>query len=310
MDKNYWVISMLLQDKNLAPLALEKGFIGLSWQEVNVDLTELASLDKKEFTEKVIHEFEKAYPDKTKASLMSGISQLYRFLTAIEPGDLVLLRDTENGVFHIGKIEGGYAYSESGTAGTAFPHSRSVSWIATVERSKFTQEFLNAAGSALTLFSLSDRAEEIEEVLSELKGDHHQDLSEFGMEAHLEDFIVENWARLPDFSNYEIYSEDGESIGKQYVIPQIGRIDILARSKDGKEWLVIELKKGKTGDDVVGQTLRYIGWIKKNEAAADENVRGLIIAGKEDEKLMYALETLSNVGFLTYKVDFELKKIK
>lgn len=310
MDKNYWVISMLSQDENFAPFAVERGFIGLSWREADVDLTGLVSLDKKEFVEKVIPVFEKAYPDKTKASLMSGISQLYRFLTAVEPGDLVLLRDTENGVIHAGEITGGYVYSSLGADGSTFPHSRAVRWITTVERSKFSQEFLNAAGSALTFFSLSDRAEEIEEVLGEIKGEHHQDLSEFGMEAHLEDFIVENWNRLPDFKNYEIYKENDEVVGKQYIIPQIGRIDILAKSKDGKEWLVIELKKGKTGDDVVGQTLRYIGWIKKNEAETNEDVRGLIIAGKQDEKLMYSLETLPHVGFLTYKVDFELKKMK
>ena len=307
MDKNYWVVSMVADEVNYAPQAVKEGFVALGW--VGMDLTPLANLEKKDFTEKVYKTFEEAYPGRSKPSLMSGISQLYRFLTAIEPDDIIVLRDTENRVFHFGKVTSAYEYLVTGANGTPFTHVRKVRWFATVERPKFTQEFLNAAGGALTLFSISDRSEEIEEVLN-TTGPDSQDADEFGMEAHLEDFIVENWNKLPEFSNYEIYAEDHVVTGKQYVIPHIGRIDILAKSKDGKEWLVIELKRGKTGDDVVGQTLRYIGWIKKNEAEEGESVRGLIIAGKVDEKLMYALETLSNVGFLTYQVDFKLKKVK
>jgi len=136
-----------------------------------------------------------------------------------------------------------------------------------------------------------------------------ESLEEFGMESHLEDFIVENWVKIPALDGYKIYEEDGEIVGQQYST-NVGRIDILARSVDQKEWLVIELKKGMTSDKVVGQTLRYIGWIKRHEAEGSQIVRGLIITGDRDEKLMYALETLENVGLMTYSVSFNLKKVK
>lgn len=308
MDKNYWVISMVADDENYAQRAAAGGFVALGWREVNLDLSPFLNLEKTDFVEKTIDVFSKAYPDRTKASLASAMSQLYRFLNVIQPGDIIFLRDTENGVFHVGRVESAYIYKQEGYEGTPFQHARVVTWLRTIERTKFSQPFLNAAGSALTLFSISDRFEEIESVMG---GDSEEarDLEEFGMEAHLEDFIVDNWSKLAEFKNYQIYKEDGVETGKQYTT-QIGRIDILARSLDGKEWLVIELKKGKTSDDVVGQTLRYIGWIQKNEAGKDETVRGLIIAGKEDEKLMYALHTLQNVGFMTYSVQFNLHAVK
>jgi len=308
MEKNYWVLSMVTDEKNYAQEALASGFVGLGWHEVELDLSPFTNVDRPSFVEKTYGAFAKAYPSRTEASVLNAMRQLFRFLNVVQPGDVIFLRDTENGVFHIGRIESAYLYKAGGHGRTPFRHARSVTWLKTIERSKFSEPFLNAAGSALTLFSISDRSEEIENVLG---GDAAGavDVEEFGMEAHLEDFIVDNWSRLPEFRDYEIYKEDGVEVGKQYTT-QIGRIDILARSKDGKEWLVIELKKGKTSDDVVGQTLRYIGWIQKNEAKKEEVVRGLIIAGGEDERLMYALHTLQNVGFMTYTVQFSLNRRK
>jgi RecB family endonuclease NucS len=63
---------------------------------------------------------------------------------------------------------------------------------------------------------------------------------------------------------------------------------------------VIELKKDLSSDKVVGQTLRYIAWIKENEAGPDESVRGLIITKDQDEKLKYALKATQNMELMTY----------
>ncbi len=40
-----------------------------------------------------------------------------------------------------------------------------------------------------------------------------------------------------------------------------GPIDILALRKDGKELLVVELKKGRASDAVIGQVQRYMGYV-------------------------------------------------
>jgi len=146
---------------------------------------------------------------------------------------------------------------------------------------------------------LDDTANNIED-LEESRAD-------FGLEKHLEDFLVENWEKTDLGKKYDIIEEDGDLRGQQYPTG-VGRIDILAKSKDDKEWIVIELKKGRSSDAVVGQTLRYIGWIKENKATKDQKVRGLIILGTNTDKLKYSISTLSNVEVMTYEVKFSLKE--
>jgi len=104
-------------------------------------------------------------------------------------------------------------------------------------------------------------------------------------------------------------NEEKILVGQQYVTP-IGRIDILAKDKKGKEWLVIELKKGKNSDQVVGQILRYITWVKENEASDGELVKGIIITREHDEKLKYAVRAVADVDLMTYSVNFTLRKVE
>ena len=102
--------------------------------------------------------------------------------------------------------------------------------------------------------------------------------------------------------------EDGESIGQQYDTSDAGTIDILAISKDKKTILVIELKKGKAVDTVVGQCLRYMGYVKNEVAEEGQTVSGIIIASEDSKKIRYALSQTSNIDFYTYKIDFQLSK--
>ena len=77
------------------------------------------------------------------------------------------------------------------------------------------------------------------------------------MEKHLEDFLVQNWEQTELGKAFDIFQEEGERKGQQYPT-DTGPIDILAISKDKKQLLVVELKKGRASDVVVGQTLRYM----------------------------------------------------
>ncbi len=78
-----------------------------------------------------------------------------------------------------------------------------------------------------------------------------EDSSNFALEEHLEDFLVANWQSTELARNYEIVSEDGEIIGQQYPT-DTGPIDILAMHKNNKEFLVVELKKERASDSVIG----------------------------------------------------------
>src|SRR5690606_27662679 len=76
-----------------------------------------------------------------------------------------------------------------------------------------------------------------------------EDPTVFALEKHLEDFLIQNWKQTELGKRYDIYEEDGEPVGQQY-LTDTGYIDILAISKDRKELLVVELKKGRVSDIV------------------------------------------------------------
>jgi restriction system protein len=132
-----------------------------------------------------------------------------------------------------------------------------------------------------------------------------EDPSAFALEEHLEDFLVKNWAQTELGKEFDIYEEDGEKTGKQY-LTDTGPMDILAISKDKKRLLVVELKKGRASDAVVGQTLRYMGYVQEELAENDQSVHGIIIALEDDQRIRRALAMVPNVRFYRYQISFRL----
>jgi restriction system protein len=134
-----------------------------------------------------------------------------------------------------------------------------------------------------------------------------EDPSNFALEKHLEDFLVSNWSQTELGKNYDIFQEDGELVGQQYP-SDTGPIDILAISKNKKELLVVELKKGRASDNVVGQVQRYMGYVKEELAEANQTVKGVIIALEDDLRIKRALSVTNNIDFYRYQVTFKLFK--
>jgi restriction system protein len=130
----------------------------------------------------------------------------------------------------------------------------------------------------------------------------------FALEKHLEDFLVQNWKQTELGKQYDIYmNEDGEEVGRQFP-SDTGPIDVLAISKDRKEWLVVELKKGRASDNVVGQILRYMGYVQEL-AESGQKVKGVIIAMEDDNRIRRALSMVPNIEFYRYQVTFGFLKI-
>lgn len=300
---------MLGKGSMYARECIEGGFIGTDFN-IREDLTGKLPDEWRDFNKKFIPVYLANNPGKSKvaAGLACGMSwTVARFL---ETGDFVLSPDGA-GHYHVGEITGEYYYA----ADQILPHRRPVRWLnQTIRKSDMSLELQRSAGAAGATCMLTNYAEEIEGLLGGSSApilvatdETIEDPSEFALEKHLEDFLVKNWKHTELGKEYDIFEEDGEIVGQQYET-DTGPIDILGISKDRKSLLVIELKKGRASDVVVGQTLRYMGYV--NEELAEENqvVKGVIIALEDDQRIKRALSITPNISFYRYQVSFKLIK--
>ena len=134
------------------------------------------------------------------------------------------------------------------------------------------------------------------------------ELPRFGLEHYLQEFLRDNWERIPALSDWVLYEEDGDLVGYEYNTGEIGRIDLLARHKREPQWLVIELKRNQGSDQTIGQVLRYMGWVEANLKEPGEEVLGLVICNTSEPALEYALKHTHNVDMMLYEVQFNLHK--
>lgn len=91
--------------------------------------------------------------------------------------------------------------------------------------------------------------------------------------------------------------------GRQYSTP-VGPIDLLTKDVKTGDYVVVELKKGRSADKVYGQCSRYMGWVRKNLAKNDEKVHGAIVAREIDDKLKAARDAHDTKMHL---IEFEMK---
>jgi restriction system protein len=308
--KNYYRI-MLGKKSMYAEEAHKGNFIGAGWL-LDIDLTNKLPDNWRKFNKKYIPVYLEQNPDKTKVSAGLACGMLYTITKGILNGDIVLCPDGK-GSYFIGEVVGDYEYRK----GAAQPHRRTVRWFPkTVARDAMSELLRNSAGSIGTVSNISKYAEEIESFISGSRppsivatDETIEDPSIFALEKHLEDFLVQNWHHTVLGKHYDIYEEDGEKVGQQYP-SDTGLIDILAISKDKKELLVVELKKGRVNDVVVGQVQRYMGYVQDELAEDNQKVKGVIIAFEDDIKIHRALSVAPNIDFFTYKIHFKLEKKK
>jgi len=306
--KNYYRI-MLGRKSSYANEAYKGNFIGADFA-INKDLTQHLPDNWRDFNKQFIPLFLEKNPGKTKVSAGLACGMLWTITKGIQEGDIVLCPDGK-GSYFVGEVTSGYEYHKD----QILPHRRAVRWFSrTISRDEMSEALRNSTGSIGTVSNISKYSEEIEALIAGSRpqaiistDETIEDPSEFALERHLEDFLVQNWKSTELGKQYDIYEEDGEIVGKQYP-SDTGPIDILAISKDKKIILVIELKKGRASDVVVGQVQRYMGYVKEELAEENQSVRGIIIAFEDDIKIHRALTVTSNIDFYTYKINFKLEK--
>lgn len=292
-----------------ARLAVEQGFVGIGYNMPDMSKINLSDPQIRELIRNLYIE---THPQATNQAIGSGSGAVIRFITSLQNGDILLV-PLGDGTYKVGELIGDYYYAGPDQV---IPHRRNVRWYATLDREKFSQPLKNTLGAIGTLSDITHQSIEIEALLS---GDNvrvesiqaNVDQSEFALEKHLEDFLIENWNNTEFGTEYKLMTdEDGGLIAQQYQT-EVGPLDIIAIKNDRSEILILELKKGRSGDAVVGQMLRYITAIKKEVAEPNQNIRAVILTGQDDKKIRYALEALNGlVEFMVYKINFSINKIE
>ena len=110
-----------------------------------------------------------------------------------------------------------------------------------------------------------------------------------GTEKTLEELVVLNLEAI----------EPGLRLEARQLSTPAGRLDLLCKDANGS-YVVVELKRQQGTDQVVGQILRYMGWLR--EAHPTEKVRGIVIVGKKDQALSYAVMAAPNVQVKEFKL--------
>src|SRR3989344_8480747 len=300
---------MLGRGSMYADEAHKGNFIGAGWFE-DIDLSNQFPDNWREFNKKFIPIFLEKYPDKSKVAAGLACGSLHTIGKDLKLGDLVLSPNGQ-GSYYVGEVITDYEYRKGGV----LPHRRSVRWYpGLIERSQMSQALRNSTGSIGTVSDISQYSQEIEALIAGKRppsiiatDETIEDPSVFALEEHLEDFLVKNWQNTELGSKYDIFEEDGELVGQQYP-SDTGPIDILAISKNKKEILVVELKKGRASDVVVGQIQRYMGYVKDELAEEDQKVSGIIIALEDDIRMRRALSVAQGIDFYTYQLSFKLIK--
>jgi len=293
-----------------AATCFAEGFIGVN-DDFQRDLTSYLSEDWPQFRAKMVPLFLEIYPHKTKiaAGLACGVD--WTVCKEMQQGDIVLCPDGK-GTYRVGEVMGGYTY----VPGQVLRHRRPVHWLeVAIERASMSEALRNSTGSIGTVANISHYREELEGFIGGISApklistdETVEDAAAFALEKHLEDFLVQNWAQTDLGKEYDIFEEDGEIIGQQYPT-DTGPMDILAIKKDKSELLVVELKKGRASDVVVGQTLRYMGYAAQELAEANQKVRGVIIALEDDQRIRRALSVTPSIEFFRYQISFKLIKV-
>jgi restriction system protein len=297
---------MLGQRSKDATICRAEGFIGTDF-DVHEDLSQQLPENWREFNEKWIPYFMQTRTSKVSAGLAAG--QLWVVSKGISQGDIVLSPTGIAGELVAGEVISDYEYQPTGP----LPHRRRVKWLpGVIKRDDTSAELRGGLGFAGTVCTLDPYGTEILGLIGETPiitstDPTIEDPSVFAMEKYLEEFLVANWNQTEFGKEYDIFTEDGEIVGRQYQT-DTGPMDILAISKDKTKLLVVELKKGRASDSVVGQVQRYMGYVLELLAEPNQEVHGVIIALEDDLKIQRALKVTRNIDFYRYIINFRLEK--
>ncbi|MDE0975626.1 MAG: endonuclease NucS, partial [Candidatus Nanopelagicales bacterium] len=293
-----------------AAQAFNEGWMGVDY-DIREDLTGQLPEEWTEFNKAFIPKLQDQTPSllKTTAGMYCGAT--WTTCKGIQIGDIVVSPDG-TGKYRLGRVSGDYVFAQD----DVLPHRRPVEWLENfISKDACTNALQKSLSVPPAVISLGSYVDELDRLMRNdpafgliATDSSVEDPLAFALEKHLEDFLVSNWALTPLGQTHDILEIDNVQVGQQFQT-DTGPLDILAKSKNGDELLVIELKKGRASDAVVGQIQRYMGFVMTELAEPHQSVKGVIIALDDDKRVRSALLAAPNIEFYRYEINFSLQKV-
>lgn len=148
--KVLWGIHM---PKEVGTQPIDESFVGLGWSRLgNI-------LDIKKSRDAIKARLIDAYPDAKQGAIPLWAGVLYRFAHEMRIGDGVIYPSKHDRMINLGIVDGPCTHHPHASHEATFQR-RSVRWAAHRPRASFSQSALYEIGSALTLFQVSNNADE------------------------------------------------------------------------------------------------------------------------------------------------------
>ncbi|MCG5529080.1 MULTISPECIES: endonuclease NucS domain-containing protein [Halorhodospira] len=301
----YWVIAPIDSQpadffEKVWRFDIENEVISIGWSQFG----NVSGMSRGELAEVVAHH----YPEKPQQTKGLISNMVWSFCNEIEPGDVVIARRGRKILAAVGTVREKAFYEIGKNPDVDHRLFLPVTWHQEPRNKDFGAVVFpmpTLAEIDETQFQSLVEGSGLELAKSE-EGEAYENQAEFVLEKYLEEFIVSNFSGIFK-GELQVYVDGDGNNGQQYTT-EIGSIDILAEDRRNNSLVVIELKKGRPSDQVVGQIMRYMGWVKKNLAQEGQMIRGLVICREEDQRLSYALEMVDHVDVRYYKVSFSLSE--
>ncbi|MCH7539070.1 MAG: restriction endonuclease [Proteobacteria bacterium] len=257
------------QSVDVASLFRKKKLIAIGWS--NLGNLKVLTSTRDAFKEAVAQ----AYPEYKPGAIPVNAGTLYKFVHEMSVGELVIYPSRIDRMVNIGRVEGEYRYDPSVDA--VHPHIRTVKWLKSLPRTKFSQGALHEIGSAITLFQVRNFADEFlaalrdEAPASEVEEDETVRIVVEDIDQTTQDFILKTLSRelkghpFEDFVAH-LLNQMGYRTRVSPEGPDAG-IDIIAhRDELGFEPPIIKVQvkstEGSIGDPVVSA---LYGKVEQNE---------------------------------------------
>jgi restriction system protein len=267
-ERQIWGIHM---NRGFDTRPVADGFIAIGWVAMG-DLSKL-SPNREAYKKSVVAN----YPNIKLGAVPVVAGTLFKFVNEMKKGDLIIYPSKVDRMVNLGVVESDYMYLPN-TDEMQCPNRRRIRWTHQLARTAFSQGALHEIGSAVTLFSVKNNAEEFmaafegKPLPSEDVDAETASVAAAYAEEEVEDYVLKRLKTGLTFRQFEFFvAHLLERMGYYCRVTQAtsdGGVDILAH-KDELGFQDVVKVQCKQTHNTIGQpqVAQLYGHVQENEHA-------------------------------------------